>query len=126
MVRWRRRRVRGMAGGAVPLGDGGGTVSGGGLSRAPPAAAAAALSGAVAQRPVVKLQSIPGGAASRVPGICERFNGAGSKHDGRAPWAGLLFPNGRVPWPASGILQLPHAPARFTLPQSLLTESPAA
>jgi hypothetical protein len=73
------------------------------------------------------MQSIPEGAASRVPGLCERFNGLRDPNmtlvlTGRI----LLFPNGPTSWPVSGILQLPHAPARFTLPQSLLRETPAA
>lgn len=62
----------------------------------------------------------------RCLGICERFNGW------RDPSMTLEL-SGRIRYSrlvhtlvATGISQLPHAPAMFTLPQSLLRESHAA
>lgn len=62
------------------------------------------------------LQSIPEGAASRVPRICERFNGLRDPSMTLALTGAGPTPKESTPWPASGILRLPYAPARFTLP----------
>ena len=65
--------------------------------------------------------------ASRVPGICERFNGLRDPSMTLAlTWRRDYAQIVTHPGPPLEFCDYPHAPARFTLPQSLLRECPAA
>ncbi|KAJ4988831.1 hypothetical protein SVAN01_05638 [Stagonosporopsis vannaccii] len=80
-----------------------------------------------ARRPLYALQSIPEGAASRVPGICERFNGLRDPSMTLAlTWRRDYAQSVPHPGPPLEFCDYPYAPARFTLPQTLLRECPAA
>jgi hypothetical protein len=62
------------------------------------------------------------------PETCERYNGLVLRDPNMTPTLTGRSCYSRIVHTlvASGILQLPHAQARFTLPQSLLRETPAA